>query len=147
MKALIQRVTDAKVHINGTTKGSINKGLVIFIGFADNDTREKIEWVIQKIAKLRIFTDQDGKMNNSVEDAQGELLIISQFTLYASIKKGTRPSFIKAAESVLAESLYNYFIEYARKQTTLKIETGSFGADMKVELTNDGPVTILVEKE
>jgi D-tyrosyl-tRNA(Tyr) deacylase len=146
MKALIQRVTNAKVHINGITKGSINKGLVIFIGFADSDTFEKIEWVVKKIAKLRIFTDQEGKMNNSVEDVQGELLIISQFTLYASVKKGTRPSFIEAAESILAENLYNYFIEYARKQTTLNIETGSFGADMKVELTNDGPVTILVEK-
>ena len=147
MKALIQRVTNAKVHINGITKGSINKGLVIFIGFADSDTFEKIEWVVQKIAKLRIFTDQEGKMNNSVEDVQGELLIISQFTLYASVKKGTRPSFIEATEPILAENLYNYFIEYARKQTTLNIETGSFGADMKVELTNDGPVTILVEKE
>ena len=146
MKALIQRVTNAKVHINGITKGSINKGLLIFIGFADSDTFEKIEWVVKKIAKLRIFTDQEGKMNNSVEDVQGELLIISQFTLYASVKKGTRPSFIEAAETILAENLYNYFIEYARKQTTLNIETGSFGADMKVELTNDGPVTILVEK-
>ena len=147
MKALIQRVTDAKVHINGITKGSINKGLVIFVGFADNDTFDKIEWVVQKIAKLRIFTDQEGKMNNSVEEVQGDLLIISQFTLYASVIKGTRPSFIKAAKPVLAENLYNYFIEYARKKTTLHIETGSFGADMKVELTNDGPVTILVEKE
>lgn len=147
MKALIQRVTDAKVHINGITKGSINKGLVIFIGFADNDTFEKIEWVVQKIAKLRIFSDQEGKMNNSVEDIQGELLIISQFTLYASVKKGTRPSFIEAAEPELAENLYNYFIDYARKQTTLNIETGSFGAGMRVELTNDGPVTIIVEKE
>ena len=147
MKALIQRVTEAKVNINGLKEGSINKGLVIFIGFTNNDTFEKIEWVVQKIAKLRIFSDQEGKMNNSVEDIQGELLIISQFTLYGSVKKGTRPSFIEAAEPVLAENLYNYFIEYARKQTTLKIETGSFGADMKVELTNDGPVTILVEKE
>ena len=147
MKALIQRVTNAKVHINRTTKSSINKGLVIFIGFTDNDTFETIEWVVQKIAKLRIFTDKEGKMNNSIEDVQGELLIIPQFTLYASVKKGTRPSFIKAAETVLAEKLYNYFIEYACKQTTLNVETGSFGADMKVELTNDGPVTILVEKE
>ena len=142
MKALIQRVTNAKVHISGITKGSINKGLVIFVGFADSDTLEKIEWVVKKIAKLRIFTDQDGKMNNSVEDIQGELLIISQFTLYASVKKGTRPSFIEAAEPIYAENLYNYFIEYARKQTTLNIETGSFGADMKVELTNDGPFTL-----
>ena len=147
MKALIQRVTNAKVHISGIKKGSINKGLVIFVGFADSDTLEKIEWVVKKIAKLRIFTDKDGKMNNSVEDVQGELLIISQFTLYASVKKGTRPSFIEAAEPIYAENLYNYFIEYTRKQTTLNIETGSFGADMKVELTNDGPVTILVEKE
>ncbi len=147
MKALIQRVTEAKVNINGLKEGSINKGLVIFIGFTNNDTFEKIEWVVQKIAKLRIFSDQEGKMNNSVEDIQGELLIISQFTLYCSVKKGTRPSFIEAAEPVLAENLYNYFIEYARKQTTLNIETGSFGADMKVELTNDGPATILVEKE
>ncbi len=147
MKALIQRVTEAKVNINGLKEGSINKGLVIFIGFTNNDTFEKIEWVVQKIAKLRIFSDQEGKMNNSVEDIQGDLLIISQFTLYGSVKKGTRPSFIEAAEPVLAENLYNYFIEYARKQTTLNIETGSFGADMKVELTNDGPATILVEKE
>ena len=109
MKALIQRVTNAKVHINGITKGSINKGLVIFIGFADSDTFEKVEWIVKKIAKLRIFTDQEGKMNNSVEDVQGELLIISQFTLYASVKKGTRPSFIEAAEPILAENIYNYF--------------------------------------
>ena len=142
MKALIQRVTEAKVNINGLKEGSINKGLVIFIGFTNNDTFEKIEWVVQKIAKLRIFSDQEGKMNNSVEDIQGDLLIISQFTLYGSVKKGTRPSFIEAAEPVLAENLYNYFIEYARKQTTLNIETGSFGADMKVELTNDGPFTL-----
>tara|TARA_Y100000385_G_scaffold216309_1_gene225255 strand:+ start:225 stop:668 length:444 start_codon:yes stop_codon:yes gene_type:complete len=147
MKALIQRVTNAKVHINGITKASINKGLVIFIGFADNDTFEKIEWVVQKIIKLRVFTDLEGKMNKSVEDIQGELLIVSQFTLYASVKKGTRPSFIEAAKPVLAENLYNSFIDHTRKQTTLHIETGSFGADMKVELTNDGPVTILVEKE
>ena len=147
MKALIQRVTNAKVHINRKTKSSINKGLVIFIGFTDNDTFETIEWIFQKIAKLRIFTDEEGKMNNSIEDVQGEFLIIPQFTLYASVKKGTRPSFIKAAETVLAENLYNYFIEYACKQTTLNVETGSFGADMKVELTNDGPVTILVEKK
>ena len=105
MKALIQRVTEAKVNINGLKEGSINKGLVIFIGFTSNDTFEKIEWVVQKIAKLRIFSDQEGKMNNSVEDIQGELLIISQFTLYGSVKKGTRPSFIEAAEPVLAENL------------------------------------------
>ena len=105
MKALIQRVTSAKVNISGKTKGSINKGLVVFVGFAENDTNEIIEWVINKIRNLRVFTDQEGKMNNSVEEVKGGLLIISQFTLYASVKKGTRPSFIEAAKPELAESL------------------------------------------
>lgn len=147
MKALIQRATNAKVTIAGKTKGSIKKGLVVFVGFSDSDTTEKIEWVINKIRKLRIFTDHEGKMNTSVEDVNGSLLIISQFTLYASVKKGTRPSFIEAAKPELAENLYNYFLEYVAKNTSLHIETGIFGADMKIELTNDGPVTILVEKE
>ena len=147
MKALIQRVTNAKVTIAGKTKGSIKKGLVVFVGFSDSDTTEKIEWVINKIRKLRIFTDHEGKMNTSVEDVNGSLLIISQFTLYASVKKGTRPSFIEAAKPELAENLYNYFLEYVAKNTSLHIETGIFGADMKIELTNDGPITILVEKE
>ena len=147
MKALIQRVTNAKVTIAGKTKGSIKKGLVVFVGFSDSDTTEKIEWVINKIKKLRIFTDHEGKMNTSVEDVNGSLLIISQFTLYASVKKGTRPSFIEAAKPELAENLYNYFLECVANNTSLHIETGIFGADMKIELTNDGPVTILVEKE
>ena len=147
MKALIQRVTNAKVTIAGKTKGSIKKGLVVFVGFSDSDTTEKIEWVINKIRKLRIFTDHEGKMNTSVEDVNGSLLIISQFTLYASVKKGTRPSFIEAAKPELAENLYNYFLEYVANNTSLHIETGIFGAEMKIELTNDGPVTILVEKE
>jgi len=147
MKALIQRVTNAKVTIAGKTKGSIKKGLVVFVGFSDSDTTEKIEWVINKIRKLRIFTDHEGKMNTSVEDVNGSLLIISQFTLYASVKKGTRPSFIEAAKPELAENLYNYFLECVANKTSLHIETGIFGADMKIELTNDGPVTILVEKE
>ena len=147
MKALIQRVTNAKVNISGRTKGSINKGLVVFVGFAENDTNEIIEWVINKIRNLRVFTDQEGKMNKSVEEVEGGLLIISQFTLYASIKKGTRPSFIDAAKPELAENLYNYLLEYVSNNTALYIESGIFGADMQVELTNDGPVTILVERE
>ena len=147
MKALIQRVTKAKVNISGRTKGSINKGLVVFVGFAENDTNEIIEWVINKIRKLRVFTDQEGKMNNSVEEVKGGLLIISQFTIYASVKKGTRPSFIDAAKPELAENLYNYLLEYVSNNTALYIESGIFGADMQVELTNDGPVTILVERE
>lgn len=147
MKALIQRVTNAKVNISGRTKGSIKKGLVVFVGFAENDTNETIEWVINKIRNLRVFTDQEGKMNKSVEEVEGGLLIISQFTLYASIKKGTRPSFIDAAKPELAETLYNYFLEYVSNNTSLYIESGIFGADMQVELTNDGPVTILVERE
>ena len=147
MKALIQRVTNAKVNISGRTKGSINKGLVVFVGFAENDTNEIIEWVINKIRNLRVFTDQEGKMNNSVEEVKGGLLIISQFTLYASVKKGTRPSFIDAAKPELAENLYNYLLEYVSNNTSLYIESGIFGADMQVELTNDGPVTILVERE
>lgn len=147
MKALIQRVTNANVNISGRTKGSIKKGLVVFVGFAENDTNETIEWVINKIRNLRVFTDQEGKMNKSVEEVEGGLLIISQFTLYASIKKGTRPSFIDAAKPELAETLYNYFLEYVSNNTSLYIESGIFGADMQVELTNDGPVTILVERE
>jgi len=120
---------------------------VVFVGFAENDTNEIIEWVINKIRNLRVFTDQEGKMNNSVEEVKGGLLIISQFTLYASVKKGTRPSFIEAAKPELAESLYNYLLEYVSNNTSLYIESGKFGADMQVELTNDGPVTILVERE
>ncbi len=145
MKAVIQRVSEAKVTIAGKINGSIGQGLLILLGICDHDTSEDIEWLIRKIVNMRIFGDDQGHMNLGLKDVQGSILLISQFTLYASTKKGNRPSFMQAAKSDIAIPLYESFIKEIRKE--VKTETGIFGADMKVSLVNDGPVTIIIDSK
>ena len=147
MRVLIQRVSEASVTIDGTIHGEIGRGLLILLGIETEDTHEDIDWLVRKIISLRIFNDADGKMNHSIEDLGGEFLLISQFTLHASTKKGNRPSYIKAARPETAIPLYEKFGQELRKQSNLKVETGVFGADMKVKLLNDGPVTIWIDSK
>lgn len=145
MRAVIQRVSEASVTIDGKIKSEIGKGLLIFVGIEDEDNNEDIEWLCAKIARIRIFNDKEGVMNLSVEDIGGELLVISQFTLHASTKKGNRPSYIKASKPSIAIPLYELFVMKLSEETGKKIKTGEFGADMKVALLNDGPVTIVFD--
>jgi len=144
---VIQRVTEASVTIEGKKEGEIGTGLLILLGIEDSDASEDIDWLCNKIIKLRIFNDEQGVMNKSLQDVDGEILIISQFTLHSSTKKGNRPSYIKAAKPEIAIPLYKTFIK--RLQVTLgkNIEAGVFGADMKVALLNDGPVTIIIDSK
>ena len=144
MKIVLQRVSSASVKVDSKIVGRIEHGLLLLIGFSSTDTEENILPTIEKIAKLRIFSDEEGKMNKSVLDVEGSMLLISQFTLYADTKKGNRPSFIEAARPEQAIPLYEFFMAEMRKRVT-KVETGIFGADMKVELVNDGPVTIVFD--
>lgn len=144
MKIVLQRVSSASVKVDSKIVGSIEHGLLLLIGFSSTDTEENILPTIEKIIKLRIFSDEEGKMNKAVLDVNGSALLVSQFTLYADTKKGNRPSFIEAARPEQAIPLYEFFIAEMRKRIT-KVETGIFGADMKVELENDGPVTIILE--
>jgi len=144
MKIVLQRVSSASVKVDSKIVGSIETGLLLLIGFSTTDKAESILPTIEKIVKLRIFSDEEGKMNKSVLDVNGSALLVSQFTLYADTKKGNRPSFIEAARPEQAIPLYEFFIAEMKKRIT-KVETGIFGADMKVELVNDGPVTILFE--
>jgi len=144
MKAVIQRVSEASVKVDDQKVGAIGKGLMLLIGIDENDEKSDADWLVQKILNLRIFGDEDGKLNLSVQDIQGEILCISQFTLIADYKKGNRPSFIKAAKPDKAIPLFDYFKEEISK-SGLKTESGIFGADMKVSLTNDGPVTIVMD--
>lgn len=143
MKTVIQRVSDARVVVNGKTVGEINKGLMLLVGIDENDEKTDADWLVQKILNLRIFADADDKLNLSIKDINGEILCISQFTLLADYKKGNRPSFIKAAKPEKAIPLFEYFKEEIAK-SGLKTESGIFGEDMKVSLTNDGPVTIVM---
>src|ERR1035438_5633387 len=143
MRAVIQRVSKASVIIGGKIKSSIGIGLLILLGIEESDNKEDIEWLCGKINRLRIFNDPDGVMNLSLQEITGEILVISQFTLHASTKKGNRPSYIKAAKPEIAIPLYEEFINQMNKETGKEIQTGIFGADMKVELINDGPVTII----
>lgn len=145
MKVVIQRVKEASVTIDGTCTGSIKKGLLLFIGIGNEDTKEIIEKYVDKIVKMRIFSDEQGKTNRSLTDVNGEILAISQFTLYADCKKGNRPSFIHAGKPEKAKELYEYFIEVCKKRLG-KVEAGVFGADMDIALVNDGPFTIILEK-
>ena len=145
MKIVLQRVTSASVEIDNKIHGSINKGYVIFLGIGQGDTKGQIDKLVDKIYKLRIFQDENGKTNLSINDVGGEILVISQFTLYADCKKGNRPSFTEAGSPTLAESLYNYFIEISRDKFK-NVEQGVFGAYMKVSLINDGPFTIILEE-
>lgn len=144
MKFVIQRVTNAKVTIDGKVNGAINKGFMVLIGIGEGDTKEDADKYLKKLINMRIFEDENDKMNLSLKDVDGELLLISQFTLYASCKKGNRPSFTEAAKPDHAEALYDYIVQEAKKQVPV-VETGIFGADMKVSLENDGPVTIILE--
>jgi len=144
MKIVLQRVSSASVKVDDKIVGNIENGLLLLIGFSSNDTEENILPTIEKIVKLRIFSDEEGKMNKSVLDVEGSMLLISQFTLYADTKKGNRPSFIEAARPEQAIPLYEFFIAEMKKRIS-KVETGIFGADMKVELVNDGPVTIVFD--
>lgn len=146
MRFVIQRVTHADVKVDGQTIGEIGKGFMVLIGVSNSDTRETADKMVKKMLGLRIFEDENGKTNLSLATVEGELLLISQFTLYANCKKGNRPSFIEAGEPGMAEELYEYIIQKC-KETVPKVEKGSFGADMKVSLTNDGPFTILLDSE
>ena len=146
MRVVIQRVSQASVTINDAIEGKINTGFMILLGIGHEDTNEDIEWLTQKITNLRVFSDEEGKMNLSILDIKGEILLISQFTLFASTKKGNRPSFIQSAKPEIAIPLYEKFIE-SIKDFGIKVSTGIFGADMKVSLTNDGPVTIIIDSK
>ena len=147
MKAVIQRVSQSSVKVNGNTLGQTSLGLMILLGIEEIDNITDVEWLAKKVIGLRIFSDEQGKMNLNIEAAGGELLVISQFTLHASTKKGTRPSFIKAARSEQAIPLYEAFIEECEKLIGKSVARGKFGADMQVELINDGPVTITIDTQ
>lgn len=145
MRAVIQRVSKAGVTIDGSIYGQIGAGLLVLLGIEDADTTEDIEWLSSKIVNLRIFDDAAGVMNESVKDKNGDILLVSQFTLHASTKKGNRPSYIKASKPETAIPLYEKMIQQLTTDLGREIKTGSFGADMKVELLNDGPVTIIID--
>lgn len=145
MISVLQRVSEASVTIDQAVKSKIGKGLLILLGIEEADTQEDIEWLTAKIVNLRIFSDENGVMNISVKDDGGDIIVVSQFTLHASTKKGNRPSYIKAAKPDIAIPLYEKFIESLSLQLGKPVQTGEFGADMKVSLVNDGPVTILID--
>lgn len=146
MKAVIQRTLEsASVKVEGTVTGHIDKGLIVYLGIGREDNEEDIAWLAKKIVQMRIFGDAEGKMNLDVKQIGGGLLVISQFTLYASTKKGNRPSYLKSAPPDLAKALYNRFVEHTSTLYGLTVETGIFGADMKVDYVNEGPVTILMD--
>ncbi len=147
MRTVIQRVSEASVLINQQERRSIGRGLMILVGITHDDTTEDITWLIQKISKLRIFADENGVMNLNVNEVFGEVLLISQFTLHASTKKGNRPSYIGAARPEIAIPLYNEFIKQLQSEIQKPILTGEFGADMQVQLINDGPVTIIIDSK
>lgn len=147
MKVVVQRVSRASVSVNGEQKGNIGNGLLLLVGIHEKDNMDIVKWVSNKILNLRIFQDGEGKLNKSVSDVNGEILVVSQFTLYGNVRKGTRPSFIEAAKPEIAEPLYETMVDYFKNYSGLRVESGVFGAMMNVELINDGPVTILIEKE
>lgn len=147
MRLLIQRVTEARCHIAGEVFSEIGKGLVVLVGVGHDETKEDLEWLTKKLVQLRIFDDEAGVMNCSVQDVEGDVMIVSQFTLHAMTKKGNRPSWIKAAPEVVSKPLYEEFVAMVETAIGRKVATGSFGADMKIELTNDGPVTIWIDSK
>ena len=147
MKVVIQRAKESSVEIDNKIKAEIGKGLLVLIGISQEDNKLDVEWLVNKVLNIRIFNDSDGIMNKSIIDIKGEILIISQFTLMALTKKGNRPSYIKSASHEIAIPLYNYFIELLESKLNNKIKTGIFGADMKVRLINDGPVTIIIDSK
>ena len=147
MRVVIQRVSEASVKIEGLLKGHIGPGMLILAGFEEEDNREDLEWMVRKIANLRIFDDDQGVMNLSVSQVSGQLLVVSQFTLHASTRKGNRPSYVKAAVPDIAIPLYESFCTMLQTYTGIKIETGEFGAHMEVQLINNGPVTIIIDSK
>lgn len=147
MRLVIQRVRKAKVDVSEKTIAEIKKGMLILVGIEDRDTEQDIEWAAKKIANLRIFDDSDGVMNCSIKEVSGDIILVSQFTLHASTKKGNRPAYIKAAKPAIAIPIYTKLREEIESQIGKSIQTGEFGADMQVELVNDGPVTILIDTQ
>lgn len=147
MKVVIQRVLESSVTINNQVVAKINKGLLILVGIEESDAKEDIEWLTSKIANLRIFEDENEVMNRSIKDIDGEIIVVSQFTLHASTKKGNRPSYIKAAKPNVAIPLYENFVKQMESELGKEVQTGQFGADMKVSLVNDGPVTIIIDSK
>jgi D-tyrosyl-tRNA(Tyr) deacylase len=145
MRAVLQRVSEASVTVDGIKTADIKTGLLILLGVEEADTQEDIEWLAAKIARLRIFNDAGGVMNLSVKDVDGDVIVVSQFTLHAATKKGNRPSYIKAAPPAIAIPIYEAFVRQAEQELGRKVQTGIFGADMKVSLLNDGPVTIIID--
>ena len=145
MKIVLQRCSRAEVRIDGETVGRIGTGFVVLVGITHSDTREDADFLAKKVAGMRVFEDAEGKMNLSLAEVDGQILSISQFTLYGNARKGNRPSFIEAARPEVAEPLYNYFNQVLREQYGLHVETGRFGANMQVDFVNDGPVTIIVD--
>ena len=146
MRVVIQRVKNASVEIDGNVNRKINTGFLVLLGIASTDTKQDVDYLVKKVVNLRVFSDENDKMNLSLKDVNGELLVISQFTLYGNCREGNRPSFIEAAKPDVAIPLYEYFVEECKKQISV-VETGVFGADMKVSLLNDGPVTIIIESK
>ena len=147
MRVVLQRVTSASVTVSEKTVGEIQKGLLVLVGIEDADTQEDIDWLVTKITQLRIFADENEVMNFSVEEVNGDVLVVSQFTLHAATKKGNRPSYIKAARSEVAIPLYEKFVSALENKLGKKVPTGIFGADMKVAILNDGPVTIIIDSK
>ncbi|WBM75991.1 D-aminoacyl-tRNA deacylase [Saprospira grandis] len=147
MRLVIQRVKTARVDVAGKTVGQIDQGLFVLLGIHQEDSSKDVDWLIQKLIKIRIFNDEQGKMNYSIRDVQGQLLVVSQFTLYAACKKGNRPSYTRAARPEQAIPLYEEFIAKAEVELGQKVATGQFGADMQIELNNDGPVTIILDSK
>lgn len=147
MRVVIQRVSSASVKVDGEDNGSIKTGLMILVGFENDDTNEDLDWMVKKIINLRIFNDEEGVMNLSVQDVDGEIIVVSQFTLHASTKKGNRPSYIKAAKPDIAIPLYEKFLKKLETDYGKPLKTGKFGAYMEISLTNDGPVTITIDSK
>ena len=146
MRVVVQRVKHASVTINGTVNGKINNGFLVLLGIQSTDSKQDVDYLVKKVTNLRIFSDENDKINLSLKDVNGELLIVSQFTLYANCKEGNRPSFVEAAKPDIAIPLYEYFVSECKKIIPV-VETGIFGADMKVDLLNDGPVTIIMDSK
>jgi D-aminoacyl-tRNA deacylase len=147
MRAVVQRVSHASLAIDGTTYSAIDKGFLVLLGIEESDTADDIAWLVPKVVQMRIFSDAEGKMNLSLEDSGGEIMIVSQFTLFASTKKGNRPSFLQSAKPEIAIPLYEQFISETKKVFRNKVATGVFGTDMKITLLNDGPVTIIIDSK